>query len=100
MVTTSEAEAPLPSLTRTDTGTGPSIIGAVHGVCRADALVSDPAGAFHVYVSASPSGSCASAATVVALPRYTVHGSQRARTVGGRFCTAGGAGGGAGGGGA
>ena len=39
--------APLPSSTRTVTGTGPSTIGAVHGVCRADALVSEPAAALH-----------------------------------------------------
>jgi hypothetical protein len=38
----------LPSLTVTLTGTGPSIIGAVHGVCAADALVIDPDDALQV----------------------------------------------------
>ena len=57
-----------------------------------------PDGALQRYRSASPSGSCASAVTVEFLPTSTVHGSQRARTVGGRF-GGGPAGAGAGGGG-
>src|SRR5688500_19323266 len=48
-------------------------------------------------VSGSPSGSRASAVTVDVRPRNTVHGSHRARSVGGRFCACtGGAAGGSG----
>ena len=85
---TSDAVAPLPSSILTLTGTGPSVIGAVHDVCVVDGVVSMPAGARQAYVSGSPSGSFASAESVDVFPIGTVQGSQRAWTVGGRFVEA------------
>ena len=47
IVTVSLAVPPLPSLTVTVNGTGPTCIGAVHGVCRLVGLASVPAGVVH-----------------------------------------------------
>src|SRR5262245_56944611 len=99
MFTVSDAVPPLPSFTVTVTGTVPSVFGAVHSVERSAGLASVPLGVVQRYVNVSPSGSCASAVTVELRPTSTVHGLHCARTVGGRFCGAGGAGAGGGGGG-
>src|SRR5688500_7589218 len=99
IVTFALAVPPLPSETETVHCTGPSCIGAVHGVCRSAGFESLPAGQLHLYVSASPSGSVASAVSVDVRPTSTVQGSQRATTVGGRLSGFGGAGVGSGGGG-
>ena len=90
MVTLADAVPPRPSFTVTVTGTGPTTIGAVHGVCRLVGLVSEPELAVHRYARGSPSGSWASAETVETLPTSTVHGSHAARTVGGRLAGGGG----------
>src|SRR5687767_16007578 len=81
---------PLPSSTVTVSGTAPTWPGAVHGVWRSAGFTNVPVGAVQRYRSVSPSGSCASADAVSWRPTSTVHGSQRALTVGGRLAGAGG----------
>src|SRR5215510_16403659 len=74
--------AVLPSLgqvTRTVTGTGPGVLGAVHGVFCAVGLLSVPAGALHAYVTVQPIESVTWADTVDTWPTSTVHGLQLAR---------------------
>src|SRR5207247_10594099 len=67
-------------VTVTVTGTGPSCIGAVHGVDGAVAVVNVPAGALHRYVTVQPIESFTVAVTVDVLPTSTVHGLQAAFT--------------------
>src|SRR2546430_3373223 len=83
----------------TVTGTGPSCIGAVHGVDCAVALVNVPAGALHRYVTVQPIESFTVAVTVDVLPTSTVHGLQAAFTDSVCSGAGGGGGGGSGGGG-
>src|SRR3954464_15195370 len=85
-------------VTVTVTGTGPSCIGAVHGVCRPVGVVNVSARALQAYATEQPIESSAVADTVETLPTSTVHGSHCAVTDS-VCCGGGGGGGGAGGGG-
>jgi hypothetical protein len=76
---------PRPSSAETVSATEPSSCGAVHVVCACVASATAPAGALQRYVSASPSGSVATAVMRVVCPRSTVHGRHAAVTVGGRL---------------
>src|SRR5438552_18909278 len=86
-------------VTVTVTGTGPSCIGAVHGVDWPVGFVNVPAGALHRYVTVQPIESFTVAVTVDVLPTSTVHGLQAAFTDSVCSGAGGGGGGGSGGGG-
>ena len=80
-------------------GTGPSCIGAVHGVFCPVRSPNVPVGAVQAYATTHWIDEVATAETFDTLPTSTVHGSQAAFTVNSCGFGAGGAGGGVGGGG-